>query len=96
MQSNKKLKAGFLPTLLVFVSMLVVACSSTSNGGTTTTPPTHTKAPQDQQVLISGGGEGTSDILSFDPALAPDIFSLTAIENVFTGLVQLNDKLQVV
>jgi oligopeptide transport system substrate-binding protein len=95
MRSNKKLKAGFLPALLVFVSMLIVACSSTDYNGTTTTPQTRTKAPQNQQVLISGGEEGTSDILSFDPALAPDIFSLTAIENVFTGLVQLNDKLQV-
>jgi oligopeptide transport system substrate-binding protein len=94
MRSNKKLKAGFLPTLLVLVSMLVVACGSTGNGGTTPTPAAHTKAPQDQQVLISGSQEGTADILSFDPALAPDFFSLTAIDAVFTGLVQLNDKLQ--
>ena len=96
MRSNKKLKAGFLPTLLVLVSMLVVACGSTGNGGTTPTPSPHTKAPQSQQVMISGAEIGTADILSFDPALAPDAFSAYAIDNVFTGMVQLDDKLAVV
>ncbi len=95
MRSNKKLKAGFLPTLLVLVSMLVVACGSTGNGGTTPTPATHAHAPQSQQVFIDGAEVGTADILSFDPALAPDAFSAYAIDNVFTGMVQLNDKLQV-
>lgn len=95
MRSNKKLKAGFLPTLLVLVSMLVVACGSTGNGGTTPTPGTHAHAPASQQVFISGAEIGTADILSFDPALAPDAFSAYAIDNVFTGMVQLNDKLEV-
>jgi peptide/nickel transport system substrate-binding protein/oligopeptide transport system substrate-binding protein len=46
-------------------------------------------------VLIDGyKGSGTSDIASFDPALAPDIFSAYAITAVFTGLVQLDDHLQ--
>src|SRR5205085_2545564 len=38
---------------------------------------------------------GTSDILSFDPALAPDAFSSAAIDLVFTGMLQLNNKLEV-
>ena len=95
MLSNKKFKVGFLPTLLVLVAMLVVACGGSSSAGTTPTPSTHTKAAQSQQVLISGAEIGTGDILSFDPAIAPDAFSSAAIDMVFTGLVQLNGQLQV-
>src|SRR5437588_4117791 len=93
MRPSKKLKLGFLPTLLALVAMLVVACGG-GTSGTTPTPTTHTKASADQQVLISAAEAGTSDILSFDPALAPDAFSAYAIDNVFTGMVQLDYKLQ--
>ncbi len=96
MRLNKKLKLGFLPTFMVLVAMLVVACGGQANQPGTTPTTSHTKASQAQQVLISGAEIGTGDILSFDPALAPDAFSSSAIDMVFTGLVQLNDKLQVV
>src|SRR5260221_11019236 len=46
-------------------------------------------------MLIRGAEVGNADILSVDPALAPDFFSASAIENVFTGLVQLGDDLKV-
>ena len=96
MRLNKKLKLGFLPTFMVLIAMMVVACGGQGNsGGATPTAASHTKASQDQQVLISGAEIGTGDILSFDPALAPDAFSSSAIDMVFTGLLQLNDKLQV-
>ena len=72
MLANKKLKNGFLPTLLVLVAMLVVACGGGgSTPGTTPTATSHPHAPTDQQVLISGAEIGTGDILSFDPAIAP-------------------------
>ncbi len=94
MRPSKKLQAGFFPTLLALVAMLVVACGGGgTTTGTTPTSGTHTKAPQDQQVLISGAEIGTADILSFDPALAPDALSAYAIYNVFTGLVSFDDKL---
>ena len=97
MRLNKKLKLGFLPTFLVLISMLVVACGGGGNqAGTTPTATAKQHAPQDQQILISGAEIGTGDILSFDPALAPDAFSSSAINMVFTGMVQLNDQLQVV
>jgi peptide/nickel transport system substrate-binding protein/oligopeptide transport system substrate-binding protein len=71
----------------------MVACGG---GGTTSTPAAaHTKAAQSQQIYIAGTEVGTADILSFDPALAPDFFSASAIDNVFTGLVQLGDDLKV-
>ncbi|TMD53887.1 MAG: peptide ABC transporter substrate-binding protein [Chloroflexi bacterium] len=96
MRPSKKLKAGFLPTLLALVAMLVVACGGGgTTTGTTPTSATHTKAAQSQQVLISAAEVGTSDILSFDPALAPDAFSSAAIDMVFTGMLQLNNKLEV-
>ncbi|GAC1566861.1 MAG: ABC transporter substrate-binding protein [Ktedonobacteraceae bacterium] len=96
MRSSKKLKAGFLPTLLMLIAMLVVACGGTSNqGGTTPTATSHTHAPQSQQVLITGVEAGVSEISTFDPALSTDYYSIVAIDNVFTGLVQLDDKGQV-
>src|ERR1700694_3969234 len=93
MRPSKKLQAGFFPTFLALVAMLVVACGGGTTTGPTPTSGTPTKAPQSQQVYISAAEVGTSDILSFDPALAPDAFSSAAIDMVFTGMVQLNDKL---
>src|SRR5690242_8817396 len=98
MRLNKKLKLGFLPTFLMLVAMLVVACGGQGNsGGTTpTAAATHTKAAADKQVFISGVAEaGISDISTFDPALTADTGSAAAIDNVFTGLVQLDHNLQV-
>ncbi|MGH2493613.1 MAG: peptide ABC transporter substrate-binding protein [Ktedonobacteraceae bacterium] len=95
MRSHKKLTLGFLPTLLALVSMLVVACGGGGTGSTTPTTSSHPHAAQNQQVLISGAEIGTGDILSFDPAIAPDAFSSSAIDMVFTGLVQLNGQLKV-
>src|SRR6266851_51119 len=93
MRPGKKRSSAFLTALLCAVALMMVACSG---GGTTSTPAAaHTKAAQSQQILISGAEVGTTDILSFDPALAPDFFSASAIENVFTGLVQLGDDLKV-
>ena len=37
-----------------------------------------------------------SDIKTFDPALSTDAPSIAAIDLVYTGLVQFNDKLNVV
>lgn len=51
------------------------------------------QAPPAQQVYRYA--DVTTDIASFDPGQATDQFSLEAITMVFTGLVQLDDQLQV-
>src|SRR5579864_3407135 len=93
MRLGKKPRIWLVPSLL-FLVVLLVACGSPS--GTTTTPSTtHTKAPQSQQVLLSGAEGGASDISTFDPGLVADAFSSYAIDNVFVGMIQLNDQGQV-
>lgn len=93
MLSSKKFTRGFLPTLLCTLAMLLAACGGSSNGGTTST--TTTKAPASKQIYIHPF-IGVSDIKSFDPAIINDEFSNAAADLVFTSLVQLNDKLEVV
>src|SRR5215467_7381638 len=92
MRPGKKITYGFLPALLCLFAMLLVAC-----GGTTTTPPGSsgpTKAAANKQIAILPE-TGVSDIATFDPGLSTDLPSIAAIDMVFTGLVQLDDKLQV-
>jgi oligopeptide transport system substrate-binding protein len=95
MHFGKKMSTGILPALLCLVAIFMVACGTGgggNNGGTTVT-----KAPTSQQVFIDAAPvEGVSDINTFDPGLTTDVPSSAAINMVFTGLVQLNDKLQVV
>ena len=93
MKSGKKINKGFLPTKLALIAMLVVACEG--GGGTSNVTPTAatTKAPAVQQILNLP--LSVSDILTFDPGLASDQASVDAINTVFTGMVQLNDQLQV-
>jgi oligopeptide transport system substrate-binding protein len=88
MQSGKRLRA-MLPVLLCVLTTLLVACGGGGNSGTAT------KAPASQQIYVYPQW-GVADIKTFDPALDQDLPSAEAIDMVFTGLVQLNDKLQIV
>ena len=91
MRSSKKLMTRLLPTFLALMGMLLVACGGTS----TTTTTTSGKATPDKQVLNFPFQNAISDIKTFDPALSTDANSIAAIDLVFTGLVQFDDKLQV-
>ena len=93
MQSSKKLGIKLLPTLLVLMSMLLVACGGSTSSSTTPVPSP--KAPASQQVLNMPFSAGISDIKTFDPALSTDAPSIQAIDLVFTGLVQLNNNLAI-
>jgi oligopeptide transport system substrate-binding protein len=81
MQGKMRSPLMLSSTVLCLLAMVLSACGqiSTSN---------HQKAPDSKQVLVSG----VVDINTFDPALASDINSASAIQMVFTGLVSLDDK----
>lgn len=92
MLSSKKLTIRLLPTLLAVVAMLLAACggSGTVPGAS---PTTAAKAPASQQVYH--WAVANPDIATFDPAQASDVLSSDAINMVFTGMVEINDKLAV-
>ncbi|HEX9131434.1 MAG TPA: peptide ABC transporter substrate-binding protein [Ktedonobacteraceae bacterium] len=92
MKSDKKFTMRFLPSLLALIGMLVVACGG--GGGTSNVTPTAAaaKAPAAQQVLSLP--LPVSDIATFDPGQTSDQPSAEALTTVFTGMVQLNDKLE--
>ncbi len=68
--------------------MILAACGTGDAGSGTQ------KASADKQVFVSPL-ENIPDIETFDPARASDISSINAIDMVFTGLVQLDDALNV-
>jgi len=82
MRADKKFTAVF--SILCLVSMLLVACGKT---GQVTTQ----KTSADKQVYIFPE-DSVSDIATFDPGLSTDLASIQAIDMVYTGLVQLDDK----
>src|SRR5579859_5580090 len=92
MKSGKKFSLRLLPGLLALITVMFTGCTS---GGTPTNfannPPPASKLQQ-----IYRTGMVTPDIYSFDPAIATDKYSVQAALMVFTGLVQLNDQLQVI
>ena len=92
MRPSKKRSSAFLTAMLCAVALIMVACGG---GSSNTSTATHTKAAQDKQVFIGQAEVGTADISTFDPQITTDAFSAYAIDNVFTGLVQLGDDLKV-
>jgi peptide/nickel transport system substrate-binding protein/oligopeptide transport system substrate-binding protein len=84
---NKPSRLTLSSSILCLLAMLLSACGQTS------TSNNHQKAPENKQVFVSSTvGGGTSDITHFDPALAGDLYSIFAIQTIFTGLVSLDDK----
>ncbi len=94
MRPGKKLVTRLLPTCLALMAMLLVACGGTSS--TTTTPAAAQKAPAAQQVLNFPFANAIPDLKTMDPALSTDAASIAGIDLIFTGMVQFNDKLNVV
>jgi len=94
MRSGKKLTLGILPTFLCLLSLLVVACGGGGSGGGGTTSNQPQKAADNKQVFINAAPiGGQTDIKTFDPALAGDLYSSDAINMVYTGLVELDQNL---
>jgi oligopeptide transport system substrate-binding protein len=88
---SKKLTMGFLSALFCAFAMLLAACGGSSSGTATAT-----KAPANKQIYVQPFDIGETDIKSLDPALSPDLYSIEAEEMTFTGLLTLNDNMQVV
>lgn len=91
MRSGKPTSLRLLAGLLAAVAVLMAGC--TSSGSPANTNPTPQPASKLQQVFrTSVIGD---DFNSLDPAIATDKQSVSAVLMIFTGLVQLNDQLQV-
>ncbi len=75
--------------MLCVSSFLCTACNIF--GGPTTQPLV--KAPTNKQIFTIPE-VGIADISTLDPALAHDPASINMVQMLFTGLVQLDDKLQ--
>ena len=82
--------AKFFPALAL-IALLITAC-----GGGSGNPTTGKQAAPASQQVFTFPEEGVADISTFDPGLDSDLNSAQAIYLVFTGLVSLNDQLQVV
>ena len=84
---------GFLSLFSCLLMLALAACGS--NGGTSGTTTTQsTRAPASKQIFA--WPFPVQDLPTFDPALSTDANSNTAIDMVFTGLVEFNDKLQII
>ncbi len=90
MQRGKRSPQTTLLIFLSLVALLVTACGGSSNQ----TSKTVGKASADKQILILPLS-GYSDIATFDPALTTEQSAITVDNMIYTGLVQLNDHLQV-
>src|SRR5947209_13500154 len=86
MQPRKKVIPTVLPAFLCLLGLLIAAC-----GGSSTPSTVHMKASPDKQIFILPEA-GVPDIATFDPGLSTDVYSINAINLVFTGLVQPDDN----
>ncbi|GCE23519.1 peptide ABC transporter substrate-binding protein [Dictyobacter kobayashii] len=88
MHRSTQKRSAFLFSCLVVLGLLVSAC------GTNAQPvrkASNVIAPADQQVF-RWGILGSTDFATLDPALTTDASDSMAIQTIFTGLVQFNDK----
>src|SRR5947209_11416833 len=92
MYMRKKFTSRLLPIALCFLAILLTACDL---GGGNPQASKLVKAPANKQIYTMPQ-VGTSNI-TLDPALvlSADQTSMNAISMIYTGLVQLDDKLQV-
>ena len=90
MQRGKRSPQTILLIFLSLVALLVTACGGSNNQ----TSQTVGKASADKQILVLPIS-GYTDIATFDPALSTEISAITVDNMIYTGLVQLDDHLQV-
>ncbi|HEU5375924.1 MAG TPA: peptide ABC transporter substrate-binding protein [Ktedonobacteraceae bacterium] len=96
MRMKKNTFQGMAPYVVsLLTALLLSSCSLFGGSGGSTSAD---KAPANKQVYTSPLIllNGSTDLTTLDPALAYDQNSLTAISMISTGLVQLDDHMQVV
>jgi oligopeptide transport system substrate-binding protein len=84
----KKNQQARIPFLVVFLSLftiLLASCNSTTN-----VAPSNVPTPGHEQVLRLP--IGSSDFATLDPALVQVDGDIEAVQTIFTGLVQFNDR----
>lgn len=79
---------------LLLLSLFTTIVLSACGGGGNTTATSTAKASADQQILVSPIS-GYSDVQTLDPALTDEIPLLSINTMLYSGLVELNNKLQV-
>ncbi len=89
---KKKYITKLLPISFCLLSLLLTSC--TLFGGNTPPKKSLVKAPASKQVYTIPE-TGITDFDTLDPALVHDSTSTTAIQMMYTGLVQLDDQLQI-
>ncbi len=92
MYTGKCIRCKLLPIALCLLILLLTACDTGGNAQSKKL----VKAPASKQIYTVPQ-VGVTDITTLDPALvmAADQPSMSAIQMIYTGLVQLDDKLQV-
>ncbi|HET8910966.1 MAG TPA: peptide ABC transporter substrate-binding protein [Ktedonobacteraceae bacterium] len=87
---HKRQKSGFLSALICLFTLFLTSCSFFGNNQSG--PPV--KASADKQVLILPK-TGISDFATLDPAQVSDLTGTSTVQMLFTGLVQIDDHMQV-
>lgn len=91
MQPKILFRLGQMPAVCCLVALLLASCGGGNSG--TNRGQNQTKAPASQQIYRYG--DVATDISTFDPGQATDQPSIEAIQMIFTGLVALDNNLQV-
>ncbi len=91
--NKKKYIAKLLPIALCLISLLLTSCDL-FGGNTPPKPQTLVKVPAKKQIYTLPE-VGITDFDTLDPALAHDTASTSAVQMIYTGLVQLDDRLQI-
>src|SRR5690348_5932165 len=89
MHNRTRLMTGIRPTFLIVFSLMLAACGGASPNGSSSSGQGQ-PAPADKQVFR--WPTGNADFITLDPGLAQYANSILVINTLFSGLVELNVK----
>src|SRR5690348_7078618 len=94
MKSKYSFRAIVLTGLVGLLTIFMAACGGTNGTASPAPGGASQKASADKQVFTYPLA-GIQDIKTFDPAMVTSETSIDSVNMAFTGLVQLNDKLEI-